>query len=140
MCIRIRGSAEQLGKKVLPFIFELSACHRYAGDDARVCYECGIEMISPINCIRVDFDQIRSDGIHGRMKGAKTAQLRMPGVSACFTGQHSLGKQRFAPKGDQALRVEVSGVERPKTHECKLFSAGAGNQNGKRGFYGRELR
>lgn len=41
----------------------------------------------------------------------ESIQLRMIGVSPGFSTEHSLGKQRLAPKSDKTLRVEVFRVK-----------------------------
>lgn len=49
--------------------------------------------------------------------GSETDQLRMVPVALCVALQDFLGKQRLAPKGDEAFGIEIYWVQGPQPHQ-----------------------
>jgi hypothetical protein len=47
---------------------------------------------------------------------AKAFELGMVPVALGLSAQYGSGEKRLAPQRDQALPVEIAGVDRPKAH------------------------
>jgi hypothetical protein len=54
---------------------------------------------------------------------AETGELRMVAIAARPASQYGTREQRLTPAGCQALRVEVTGMERPQAHRQSKANA-----------------
>lgn len=48
--------------------------------------------------------------------GAEALELWVMPVANCPSAQDGLREQRFTPKGDQTLRIEIPGMDCPQAH------------------------
>jgi hypothetical protein len=71
----------------------------------------------------VNLSQIGTDGSKGRCLRAKARELWMIAVPTGAPAQHSASQKGFAPQRDQALRIEVFGMQRPEPHHDALRKA-----------------
>jgi hypothetical protein len=76
----------------------------------------GVKVVAPSLGFSMDSGQV---GIQGpeRARGSPEAEeLGMVAIASRLAAENRAGKQRLAPEGYQALRVEIPGMERPETH------------------------
>jgi hypothetical protein len=60
---------------------------------------------------RMDCSEVCADGLERGLLRAKSVQLRMIAVSACFSSDDGLRQQRLALKRNQALGIEILRVQ-----------------------------
>ncbi len=48
--------------------------------------------------------------------GSESQELRMVPIAFGLASQHGPGEQRLAPEGDEALWIQVPGMNRPESH------------------------
>ncbi len=75
-----------------------------------------VERIPPYLSFLNDEVQICPDGSKWRSMLCESNELRMMTVAFGQSGQNSLGKKSLSPQRDQALRIEVLRMNRPKSH------------------------
>jgi hypothetical protein len=119
-----RQIAEKRGAPDLEFPFQmlnleqqLPAVTGNALDDFKIPYFSCVERVAASNRFIKDSTEIGGNGRNWLWMGTKTFKLRMPPVARCFPLQDLLCKQSFPPEGNQALRIEISGMERPESHK-----------------------
>lgn len=98
-----------------PFVRDLPGRDAYLADFARAAGLAAVKIITTPRCLGMNFGEIRIDGGAGRCMSAEAFELRVVPISPCAPAQHGLRKQRLTPQGNQALRIEVTGVEGPET-------------------------
>lgn len=111
-----RTSDCKLVLKMLPFISKLASRDADWLDLPQRPDLGAIKGVAPLRCFRMHSGQV---GVHGQARlrmRLKALQLRVMGVAAGLPAKYRLGQQGLAPKGSQAFRVEVHGVDGPETH------------------------
>lgn len=132
-----RAAQRQLVAQVLPFEFELAARHRDAADRRRRAELAAVEAVAARQRFGMHRRQVRVD--RGQRLGVFTEalQLRVVLVAARLAAQHRTRQQGLAPERDQALRIEVPGVEGPEAHgRARQSGRGAAGARGGRSISG----
>jgi len=96
---------------MLPLECELPGGHR-DGFDRPTWTDLGtIESVAASRGLVMHCREVRVDRQARLRMGPEAFQLGMPRVSARFAAQYSLRQQSLAPQGDQALWIEIPGVQ-----------------------------
>ena len=102
---------------MLPFVAELPARHGDGFSAGEPAFDLvAIELIAAAPGFFGDLVKITSDCGQGIRRLPKTNQLRVMAIASGFSGQHFLAEQTLAPQGDQALTIQIFGVDGPKAH------------------------
>ena len=75
-----------------------------------------VEAIAPLSRFGEDGVKVGADRRDGLSATLEALELRMAPVPSRPPFESSLGKEAFPPKSHEALRIEVSRVERPEPH------------------------
>jgi hypothetical protein len=106
-----RAPRGELLQEMAPFMLELSVRDEDPGSEACASELAPVERISARGGFGVDRLQIRTDGGKRRCLGRESSELWMIAIPAGGPAQHGTSQQGFAPERDQALRIEVFGVQ-----------------------------
>lgn len=115
----LRGAFTQFGFEMAPFVEELTA----GFGDAAV--EGAARDFPCIEVVLARFGLARDGGKKRGDRGArirlflKPEELGVMAVTLGTTGEDFLGEQSFAPGGDEALGVEIAGMEGPEAQDLQ---------------------
>ena len=102
---------------MLPLVEELALGFGDRSDWTPGCEDASrVESIAARLGLVGDDTKVVGDACHWIGGGAKPLQLRMSRVAASPTEKHRLRKKRFAPQGNQAGGVEITGMDSPEAH------------------------
>jgi hypothetical protein len=104
---------------MFPFILQLSAGDGewlHAGRGA-ASYALGIEAIAPERGFGMDQPQVSRDVSPGSAGFLEALELGMVLITLGLAREHGLCEQCFTPESNQSLRIQVSGMEGPETHD-----------------------
>ena len=101
---------------MLPFVHYLPARDADAADRRCGPYLPAIKCIAAPLRLGMNSSEICIDGGTGRCVSAEALKLRVMPVAFCPPAQNGLREQRLAPQGNQALCIQIAGMNRPKTH------------------------
>ncbi len=107
--------------KMAPFIKQLPAGLRNLPVKVEVGNFCDIEAIVSPLCFVGQAKQKRSDRGKGIGLRTETDKLRMIPVSAGRSRQDFLRQQRLPPGRNQTSRIQIPGVNRPKSHSSSYI-------------------
>jgi len=125
-----RTASPQLAQEPLPFVLQLSFGDRNPRSGSRAAELGFVERVATGVSFGVDGREIAIDrGARGWMR-SEPNQLRMLAIPVGATAKHLAGEQCLAPKRDQALCVEVSGMKRPQSHGDRRASLGCLHRTG----------
>ena len=127
MLVQHRIANLQLLKQMMPLMLDLADRDGNRRLRSHTADLAAIERVAAGNCLCVNALQVGTDGRTRRGLRAKTLKLWMTSVTASVSAQHCLGQQRLSPQRDQALRIEVLRMQRPKPHLRRLTSTGTGD-------------
>lgn len=125
----IRRADGELRLEMRPFVRELAdgerdfVCRTFPSDFPsvkRVAARCSFVG---------DSSEIRGDCCTRVIVQSEASELRMIAVAARFSAQHGLREEGFAPACEESRAVEMSGMERPKTHHSDLKRKRYNTQN-----------
>ena len=107
----------QFFQKPMPFVLQL-AIGRGNALDGHVAAKFGaIELVAARQCLCINHGEVTVGGRARRCAQPEPLQLRMLAVALGAATKHFAGEQRFSPKGDETLCIEILGVKRPQSHE-----------------------
>jgi hypothetical protein len=86
-------------------------------DYVKIHYFGCIERIAAAHRFFQDRIEIEGNSRDRFGMGTKTFKLRMIPVARCFSLNNFLCEESFPPEGNQTLRIEISGMERPESHK-----------------------
>jgi hypothetical protein len=75
-----------------------------------------VELVATRLCLRANHGEVPVDGGARRRARPESGQLRMVPVALGAAAQDFAGEQRFSPKGDETLCIEVLGMKSPESH------------------------
>jgi hypothetical protein len=114
--VKLTTPPREFPHEVLPFVGDLPVCDRYRGNPAYRANLAAIKGVAAPVRLGMNFGEISIDGGTRRCMSAKPAQLGMVAIALRSSAQNGLREQGFAPKGDQTLRIKVTGVKGPEAH------------------------
>jgi hypothetical protein len=76
----------------------------------------GVEAVSTALSFLCDAEQEGSDRRQRPRVRTESGELWMMSVTTRATREDFLGEQGFAPRGDQAFGIEVTGMDGPESH------------------------
>jgi hypothetical protein len=112
-----RTSAPQLFQKPTPFVLQLTIGGENALDGDFAAKLGVIELVAARQCLCPNHGEVMIDGGARSRAQPEPLQLRMPPVALGMTAKDFAREQRFSPKRDETLRIEILGVKRPQSHE-----------------------
>ena len=120
-----RSSGAELAAKMLPFVPELAAGfgdfagEPFAGDFG------GVEVIVTSAGFVGESGKKGGDGGERIGLGLEARELRVMTVACSLAAKDFLGKERFAPGGDEAFGIEVAWVDGPEAHGLDQYNSTA---------------
>lgn len=106
----------QLPKEMLPFVIELSGRGLYPNRGSGASHLARVERISPRARFLPNHGEVRADGRPRRDMRLEPSELGMVAISLRQAANHRARQQRLTPQGDQALRIEIPGMQRPESN------------------------
>ena len=114
--VHFRTPHSQLLQQVLPLVEDLpGGCQQRLNTPNRTDFP-SVERVTPHRCLIMNGSEIRIDCVSGTSMREKSRQLRVVSVAASLTTQHGSCQQGLAPQCNQALRIEVTRMDRPEAH------------------------
>ena len=115
-CKRCGTSLRKLALQVLPLELELTRADG-EGLDGPDWADLGfVERITPRDSFAVDCREILIDGKARVRMRLEAFQLWVMLIAARLPTKNCSGEQCFSPQGDETLRIEIPGMQRPQTH------------------------
>jgi len=96
--------------------------------DSHAADLAAVKGVATGHCFGMNALQVGTDRGARRRLRAKTLKLRMTPIAASVSAQHCPSQQRLSPQRDEALRIEVSRMQLPKSHLRHLTSKMNGGQ------------
>lgn len=116
LAVQWPAAPSELLHQMAPLERKLLARHRNGPHPARRADLAAIERVAATIRLGVYLRPIRIDGRSRKGVRAKPLELRMVPVAAGFAAQECLCEQRFAPKRDESLGIEVAWMQAPEPH------------------------
>ena len=101
----------QFLEQVLPLMLDLAGRDENGPFDSHTSDLAAVEAIASSRCFGMNGSQVGADRRARRRVKAKAFELRVMSIAARVPGQHRAGEQRFPPQGDEALGIEVAGMQ-----------------------------
>ncbi|MNT73892.1 hypothetical protein D3C72_2126520 [compost metagenome] len=111
-----RVACLQLAQQVFPFVSHLAAGDgngRHYGGGAELA---AVKTVAALGGLLLHGPQVGVDRQLRRGVGFEPVQLGMVAIAFGEAMEHMAREQALAPQRNQALRIKVPGVHRPKTH------------------------
>ena len=109
----IRTPALQFALEMHPLVAELSGIRRHFRDGRTGTDAGAIEIVSAPFCFVAHSMEIRVDARNWPGMFAKALELRMVFVALRLAPEDGTGEEPFTPEGDEALGIEIPGVQSP---------------------------
>jgi hypothetical protein len=114
--VKLTASPREFPHEVPPLMGDLPVCDGYPGNPAHRASLAAVEAVTAPVRLGMNLGEVSIDGGTRRCMSAEAPQLRMVAIALRSSAQNGLREQGFAPKGDQTLRIKVTGVKGPEAH------------------------
>ena len=116
--MQLRVANGELRQQMLPFIRNLRSRRRNWGDRTYRANLAGIKRVAARTCLGVNCRKVGIDRESRLPMLAKTRELRMVAIALSLSTQYCAGQQSLPPERNQSLRIEITRVYCPETHDA----------------------